>query len=153
MAKKLFRLTVLWLLLGQAYYLIEFIYRIPSGELPHPAMIAVGGLCGVAVGSINQIPGFYNSPVLVQSAIGAVITLIIEFVSGCILNLWLGLDIWDYSQIWGNLLGQVCLLFAVAWFFIMPLAIWLEDTLRWGFGWEGKRYSLGSIYLDLITGK
>lgn len=74
----------------------------------------------------------------------------VELIAGYILNIRLELGIWDYSALPFNLWGQVCPQFALAWFGIMPFAIWLEDTLRWGFGWNGKRYSLTSIYLELI---
>ena len=73
---------------------------------------------------------------------------------------------WDYTGQPGNILGQVCPLFGLLWFLIMPLAIWAEDTARW-FIWfyEGMvhkkkqdapapaMYSLGSVYLDFIKGK
>ena len=42
-----------------------------------------------------------------QSVIGAVIVLAVEFISGCVLNLWLGLGVWDYSNQPGNVLGQI----------------------------------------------
>ena len=29
------------------------------------------------------------------------------------------------------MLGQICPAFGLLWFFIMPLAIWAEDTARW----------------------
>lgn len=154
MAKKITRLLALWFLMGSAYYLIEIIYRLLLHKgWPHPSMILVGGLCGIAVGAINQCPRFYKTPVLVQSIIGTVIVLFVEFCSGVFLNMILGLDIWDYSGLPGNVLGQICLPFALAWFLLMPFAIWLEDTLRWGFGWNGRSYSLESIYLDLIKGR
>ena len=68
---------------------------------------------------------------IVQAVIGALIVLAVEFVSGCILNLWLGLGVWDYSNQPGNVLGQICPAFGLLWFFIMPFAIWAEDTTRW----------------------
>ena len=49
------------------------------------------------VGALNQAPRFYNAPVALQAAAGAAVVLAVEFASGCILNLWLGLDVWDYS--------------------------------------------------------
>lgn len=114
-------------------------------------MLPIGGLCGVAVGSINQIPRFFKLPVFIQSIIGTVIVLAVELCSGLLLNVVLGLGIWDYSDMWGNLYGQVCVQFAFLWLLLMPFAIWLEDRLRWGFGWNGKLYSLLGIYSDFFT--
>mgnify|MGYP002228194766 CR=1 FL=1 len=76
-------------------------------------------------------PALYRAPVIVQSVIGAVIVLAVEFVSGCVLNLWLGLGVWDYSNQPGNVLGQSLPGVGLLWFFIMPLAIWAEDTTRY----------------------
>ena len=156
------RILTLWAALGVMYVAMETVFRGYS----HPSMLIVGGLCGVLVGAINQHPRFYNAPVVLQSAVGALIVLAVEFLAGCVLNLWLGLGVWDYTNQPGNILGQVCPLFGLLWFLIMPLAIWAEDTARW-FIWfytaaiYGKdldrptqtMYSLTSVYLDLIRGR
>lgn len=80
------RILTIWATLGAAYVVFETLFRGYS----HPSMFVVGGLCGVLVGAINQNPRFYRAPVIVQSVIGAVIVLAVEFISGCVLNLWLG---------------------------------------------------------------
>ena len=156
------RVLTIWAALGAVYVALEILLRGRS----HPAMLIVGGLCGVLVGAINQRPGFYRAPVIVQAMIGALIVLAVEFVSGCVLNLWLGLDIWDYSNQPGNVLGQICPVFGLLWFLIMPLAIWAEDTARWliwayeraVYGKAGEPpgiapYSLKSVYMDFICGR
>ena len=83
------RILTIWATLGAAYVVFETLFRGYS----HPSMFVVGGLCGVLVGAINQNPRFYRAPVIVQSVIGAVIVLAVEFISGCVLNLWLGLGV------------------------------------------------------------
>ena len=156
------KILILWAALGVMYVAMETVFRGYS----HPSMLIVGGLCGVLVGAINQHPRFYNAPVVLQSIVGAVIVLAVEFLAGCVLNLWLGLDVWDYTGQPGNILGQVCPLFGLLWFLIMPLAIWAEDTARW-FIWLYESviykreldkpalpmYSLASVYLDFIRGR
>lgn len=154
------RVFVIWIALGAVYVTLETLWRGYS----HPVMLIVGGLCGVLVGAINQVPKFYRMKIVCQSLIGAGIVLAVEFVSGCALNLWLGLAVWDYSGIPGNVLGQICPAYGLLWFAIMPLAIWAEDTARWLI-WEWARltgkpgtgppkippYTLGSIYKDFIS--
>ena len=54
----------------------------------------------------------------------------IEFISGIIINLWLSLNVWDYSNIPFNLFGQVCLKYTVIWFFLSLAAILLDDFIR-----------------------
>lgn len=149
------RILALWFLLGEQYFILEALYRaaFKHGESAHLAMLAVGGLCCVAVGCINQIPRFYNSPVWIQAAIGTAATLFIEFLSGYILNIRLGLGIWDYSSLPGNVAGQICAPFALIWFFLMPLAIWLEDFARFKLWGEGEPYTPGSIYKEFVTGR
>ena len=139
------RVLTIWAALGAVYVALEILFRGRS----HPA--------------INQRPGFYRAPVIVQAMIGALIVLAVEFVSGCVLNLWLGLGVWDYSNQPGNVLGQICPAFGLLWFFIMPLAIWAEDTARWliwayecaVYGKTEKPpdiapYSLKSVYKDFF---
>lgn len=156
------RVLMLWSILGAFYVALEVLWR---GE-SHPSMFVVGGLCGVLVGLINQLPRCYKTPVVVQSLIGAGIVLVVEFSSGLVLNVWLGLAVWDYSDKAFNLMGQVCLLYAGFWLLLMPFAIWMEDTLRWviyirSLLFPGKPepkplyqpYTIKSVYHDFFTGK
>ena len=116
-------------------------------------MLFVGGLCGVLVGSINQMPKFYKMAVWKQAVIGTVLTLVVEYISGYVLNIKMGLDIWDYSDMYFNLNGQICFEFAVIWFLLMPTAIWLEDYIRFTFWGEGEKYRLKDIYSEFICGE
>lgn len=121
---------------GILYYLIEMIWRGHS----HFSMFFVGGLCFILIGKINEYIS-WETPVYIQSILGSIITTTIEFISGCILNIWLGLDVWDYSNIPFNLLGQICLPFSVLWVFISFAAILLDDYIRYiFFGEEKPRY-------------
>lgn len=151
--KQIYRALILWGIMGAIYLVIEGLWRIPQGGFINIAMLPVGGLCGVLVGAINQKTQFYRMPIALQALIGTIIVLGVEFIAGCILNLWLGLDIWNYTSMPGNIMGQICLPFAGAWFLLMPFAIWLEDRLRLGLWEEGIPYTLRSIYWDLITFK
>ena len=105
------------------------------------------------IGGVNQIPKFYNLKMWVQSLIGTLIVTSVEFIFGIVLNVLLGLSLWDYSDMMFNVMGQVCLLYAVLWFLLMPLAIWLEDYIRWAFWREGEKYTLLSAYKDTFTGR
>jgi len=138
---------VLGLLMGMVYFTLEGFAR----GWTNISMLFVGGICAVLVGRLNEKPRYYNLKIWQQALIGAVIVLAVEFCSGMILNVWLGLGIWDYSNQWGNVLGQVCPKFALLWFALMPFNIWLDDWLRYKFYQEGELYSLKEIYLELIT--
>ncbi|MBE6070068.1 MAG: hypothetical protein E7211_20620 [Clostridium lundense] len=120
------------------YLLIEILYR---GHT-HWTMGILGGICFVLVGLINEYLS-WDMPLCFQGIIGAVIITVLEFVSGLILNIWLGLDIWDYSQEPFNFMGQICLSFSAVWIGLSVMATILDDWLRcWLFGEERPHYRL-----------
>ena len=99
-------------------------------------------MCFIAVGLINEIIP-WNMPLTVQMLIGSIIITALEFCCGCIVNLWLGWDVWDYSKLWGNFLGQICPLYSVIWYFVSLVAILLDDYLRyWLFDEEMPHYKI-----------
>ena len=139
MTKKILKKwAVLALIGGIAYGAVEMAFR---GHT-HWTMIVLGGICFVAVGSINEIIP-WDMPLAVQMLIGSVIITALEFCCGCIVNVWLGWDVWDYSKLWGNLLGQICPLYSAIWYFISLIAILLDDYLRFYlFGEEAPHYKI-----------
>lgn len=130
--------AVLALFGGCVYFLIEMAWRGHS----HWTMAVLGGVCFVLIGEINEfIP--WNMPLVLQGAIGSGIVTLLELVSGIILNLWLGLGIWDYSNMPFNFLGQICLPFSLLWVALSVVAVILDDWLRyWLFGEDRPTYTL-----------
>ncbi|MBR2388915.1 MAG: hypothetical protein IKB02_09150 [Clostridia bacterium] len=135
--KKFVKHGTLFSIFGVSYVLIELIYRGYS----HWSMFVLGGICGICIGMLNEcIP--WEMPLWLQAGIGAVIITVLEFVCGCIVNLALGWNVWDYSNAPLNILGQVCLPFAIIWFVIAHFGIVLDDYLRyWLFKEEKPRYT------------
>lgn len=123
-----FKYLFIWEIGGFAYYLIEILYRGHS----HPSMFILGGLCLVLVGLLNEI-FTYNIYFEVQVIMGDIIVLIGEFVTGLIVNVWLGLNVWDYSNLPYNIMGQICPQFALLWLPVIVIAILLDDWLRFQF--------------------
>ena len=115
---------ILLLIFGITYCGIEILYR----GRTHISMLFVGGLCAVLIGMINEITPKMN--IILQMFIGAVIVTIIEFFSGYIINIILGLNVWDYSNLMFNYKGQISLLFTIIWFFLSVPVIYLDDKLR-----------------------
>lgn len=123
---------------GTIYIMIEMLWRGYS----HWSMLIVGGLCFVMIGLINEYYS-YDIPLIWQMMIGACIVTVVEFVNGCIINLWLGLNVWDYSDMPFNIWGQVCLPYMVLWSLLSGVAIILDDYLRyWWFGEEYPHYKI-----------
>lgn len=115
----------LFLIGGVTYYFIEVIYRGYS----HFSMIIVGGLCFILIGSINEVSS-KEIPLFLQMIISVLIVNTVELVSGIIINKILLLNVWDYSYMKYNFLGQVSLRSSLAWFFLSFLAIYVDDLLR-----------------------
>lgn len=136
--KLAFKYLVLLLIGGMIYVLIELLFRGRS----HFTMFILGGVCFVSVGLINEVLP-WNTPFQLQMLLGGSMITVLEFISGCILNLYFGLGIWDYSDQPGNILGQICPLFSLLWVFLSGLAIVLDDYLRyWLFNEEKPHYTL-----------
>lgn len=120
----LYKNSVIFFIFGVSYVILEILYRGHSAT----SMFFVGGLCGLLIGLINEVTP--KMPVLLQMLLGSVIVTFIEFVTGYILNIKLGLHIWDYSNLRFNILGQVSLLFSILWFFLSFVVIKIDDILR-----------------------
>ena len=118
---------------GSIYCSIELIQR----GRTHWTMFIVGGLCFVACGLINEILS-WNTPIWYQMLLCTIFITLIEFISGCVINLILHWNVWDYSNQPFNILGQVCLLYSVFWYFLSLVAIVLDDYLRYWFFKEEK---------------
>lgn len=132
------RPLVLFSVGGAIYIMMELLWRGYS----HWTMFIVGGMCFVLVGLLNELLTFEMSLVY-QMAIGACIITQIEFISGCIINLWLGWNVWDYSDMPFNVYGQICMPYMVLWFLLSGAAIILDDYLRyWWFGEERPKYKI-----------
>lgn len=123
---------------GPLYVLIETVWRGYS----HWTMFALGGLCFLALGLINEVLS-WDTPLWKQVLIGACLITGLEFLMGCIVNLWLDWDVWDYSAMPGNVLGQICPQYFLLWLPVSLAGIVLDDWLRfWWWGEERPRYKL-----------
>ena len=124
---------------GLLYNLIELLWR----GRTHPSMFAVGGLCFELMGAVHT---HSRRTLPVRCGLCAAGVTAIELVSGCVLNRWLRLDVWDYSHMKYNLLGQVCLLYSLFWLVLSALACpvyrWCRRRMgRFLFGRRGAKIS------------
>ena len=58
-------------------------------------MFLLGGVCFWLIGLLDEV--FPNAPLGVQMALGAWGIVCMEFLTGLVVNRWLGLKVWDYS--------------------------------------------------------
>lgn len=145
---KIYKDLLLIFIMGSLYMVLEGVWR----GWTHISMLAVGGVSAFLIGRLNEHPQFYDKKMWQECIIGTGMVLVLEFTSGMILNVWLKLDIWDYSDTPCNLYGQICLPYAVLWFMLMPICIYTDDYLRYRLFGEKRPTGLLKNYKDLFTG-
>lgn len=127
---------ILLTIFGSIYVCLETLWRGYS----HWTMFFVGGLVGLFASYQNRrtewdVP-FWRQVIRVD-----LFVLACEFVFGFILNILLDLNVWDYSDIPFNIMGQVCLPFALIWLPLCAIAIVLDDYIEyWFFNGEKPHY-------------
>lgn len=108
----LFEFVMIFLTGFFCYPLLEILWR----GFSHPAMALAGGICFLVIYLINiYLP---NKNILLKSLYSAVAITGIEFIFGYFCNLKWNMNIWDYSSIPFNFMGQICMPYFVLWFFL-----------------------------------
>ena len=135
MTKKYFILGIIG---GAIYVLLEMLWR----GFSHWTMFLLGAVCFILIGLVNEVFE-WDTPLILQMFCGCAIITALEFITGCIVNLWLGWDVWDYSELPFNLWGQISLFSSIVWVGLSLVGIVLDDFIRWKFFDEEKpRYKL-----------
>lgn len=136
--KLLLKYFFLFLVGGIIYSIIEVFFR---GHT-HWTMFIVGGVCFILLGLQNEVTDWEMS-LFWQAVNGGIIITVVEFITGCIVNLCLGWEVWDYSNMPFNIFGQICLPFSVLWCLLSIVGIMVDDWLRYiFFGEEKPRYTI-----------
>lgn len=110
---------VAFLLGGVIYSAIEVIFR----GFTHWSMTVVGGICLMII--YRRYVTHPDDNILMRCLFGMTVITSLEFISGCIVNIMLGWNVWDYSNMYLNFLGQICPTFSAAWFWISILAAYM----------------------------
>ena len=114
------------------YYLHLFSTKQPDLNWDNPKVrnsvfdIAVALFFGI-VGLFFKKAGIPIAP----AVLGMILITTLEFVSGVVINIILGWNVWDYSGLPLNILGQICLPFCFAWLGLSVVAIFIDDGLRY----------------------
>ncbi len=155
-------------IMGATFMIMEVFFRVvdypvPSGLIDMSVMkplalvgytsfwmFLVGGLSGLLIGKLNYLPLTARLPYRLQVLLGGLVIVALELASGIVLNLWLGFHLWDYSGFPLNFLGQICLAASALWVALTPLAMWLDDVLRYYMGDQPRPERLVDYYLDLF---
>ncbi|MPN44820.1 hypothetical protein SDC9_192387 [bioreactor metagenome] len=141
--RSLLRSLVLWIFGGALYFLAEVGWKLARG---HPegiswTMLVLAAIVCIPLDLCNEhLP--WEMPLWLQAVIGGLGITAAELLAGLLLNTWLGLGIWDYSGLPGNLWGQICPQFTALWIVVAGAGIVIFDWLRyWLYGEPRPRYT------------
>lgn len=122
---------LLWTWGGTMYFLLEVAYKTISGRpeaISWTMLVLAVVLCVPVERCGAELP--WDCPLWLQALCCAALVTAAELAAGVVLNLWLGLGVWDYSQMPGNLWGQICPQFALPWWGLCLIFIPVFDWLR-----------------------
>ena len=110
---------------GAAVYpVIELMWR----GYTHYSMALLGGICMLSLHFINM--SFEDCGIFLKAALGALMITAWELLFGTVLNLALGLDVWDYSSHRFNLFGQICAPYTFLWFLLCFPALFVSGYMH-----------------------
>ena len=118
---KIWKKAVLFYLGGMGYVGLELLWR----QRSHSSMFVLGGVCFLVLGELNERKSQLPLPLRVVTGAGIITAL--ELFTGLLVNR--RHDIWDYSGLPGNFMGQVCLPFTLLWIPVSAFAMGLHRRL------------------------
>lgn len=99
---------------GTLYFLLEVLYKSINSrqeQISWTMLIVALFLC-IPVERCGYNFS-WDCPLILQAFTCAVLVTVVEFICGLFLNVYLHLNIWDYSNLPFNLMGQVCVSFSL----------------------------------------
>lgn len=123
---------LLWTWGGTVYYFLEVVWKLLREEPERISwtMLVVAVILCIPVERCGaELP--WSCPLWLQALACAALVTAVELVAGVVINLWLGLGVWDYSHLPGNLWGQICPQFSALWWGLCLVFIPIFDWLRW----------------------
>ena len=134
--KKITEYTFLWTLGGSLYYSFEVIFR----GFSHISMFILGGICMVFFALQGELTK-WKEALWIQVLRCSIFVTSGEFITGIIVNKWLRLKVWDYTDQPFQLFGQICLPFAIIFSGLSTLGILLSGYfLHWFFQEEKPQF-------------
>ena len=114
--------TLVYLIGAFLYAGIELLWR----GWTHWSMLLCGGLCF----TLMYLIAAAALPLIAKCLISALAISAVEFVTGCVVNIILKWEVWDYSSRAGNLLGQICPQYSLYWLLLSIPGLFLCGILR-----------------------
>ena len=116
--------AVIFLLGGVIYSAVEVVTR----GFTHWSMTIAGGICLMII--YHHFLTHPDDGILSHCLFGMITITSVEFIFGVIFNIILGWNVWDYSNMYLNFMGQICPSFSAAWFLISVPAVMICEAVR-----------------------
>ncbi len=124
--RRLKRYILFFIIGAVGYAAIEMIWR----GRTHWSMALAGGVCFIIFSLVAE--GFAERPLLFKALLCALGVTLVELVFGLVFNVALGMNVWDYSNMPLNLLGQICPIFSLVWVGLAVIFLPFADALNEG---------------------
>ena len=124
MITKRYELPCVFLIGGIVYMLLEITWR----GFTHWSMGLCGGVCFLEIYLLEVYKA--NMGIWKKCILGSLFITLNEFVTGIIVNLIFKWNVWDYSGLMLNVLGQICLLYSMLWFLLCVPAFKIARLLK-----------------------
>jgi len=120
--------TAICLLGGAGYSLLELLWR----GFTHWTMTVTGSVCFALIYRTNE--KMRGERWWKKCAAGSFIVTSVELMVGCVINIILRWNVWDYSGRRFHVMGQICPLYSALWFLLCiplcPLTAFLRHKLQ-----------------------
>ena len=135
---------LLWTWTGTTYFFVEVVFKTLRGrpETISWTMLALAILLAIPLERFGaELP--WDCPLWLQVLICGTAITAAELAAGLVLNICLGMAVWDYSSLPGNLWGQICPQFWALWCLLSLPMIVILDWLRYAVeGGETPHYTM-----------
>ncbi len=122
--KDIDKYIIIFLIGGIGYGIIEVLFR----GYTHWSMIITGGAAFLSLYIINN--ALTNTSIFIKALLGMVVITVLEFSVGIIVNKIFALDVWDYTNMPGNILGQISLQFSACWYGLSVVAFIIFENIH-----------------------
>ena len=122
--RNLKRNAIIFTVGGIGYGAIELLWR----RHTHPTMLAAGGVCFLLLSQIAE--KMKDKPLVGKAALSALGITGVELGFGVVFNRLLKMNVWDYSNMPLNFLGQICPQYSALWCGLSLAVLPLADMLN-----------------------
>jgi len=95
----------------------------------HISMCFAGGICALFLYLLNkQLSGMY---IFIKGLLGACVITAVELIFGIVFNIVFKMDVWDYSDLPFDFMGQICLGYFFLWYLLCIALIYLFEKTKY----------------------